>query len=170
VSDDAVADPAPAAVVVRPARRPDVPVIVELVRALAEFEMAADQVQLQEHSLQEALFGETPRVFAHVAERGGEVVGTAIWFLSYSTWTARPGIWLEDLFVTPAARGAGAGRALLAALARLAVQQGYTRLDWEVLDWNTAAIGFYRHLGAAAQDEWTVYRLSGRELQQLAAD
>lgn len=170
MSDDVNAFGAPEAVVVRPARRHDVAAIVELVRALAEYERAADQVQLQEDSLHEALFGDSPRVYAHVAERGDEVVGIAIWFLNYSTWTGRPGIWLEDLFVTPAARGAGAGRALLVALARLAIQHGYSRVAWEVLDWNTPAIGFYRHLGAAPQDEWTVYRLSGAELQQLAAE
>jgi GNAT superfamily N-acetyltransferase len=144
--------------------------MVELVRALADYERAADQVQLGEDQLHQALFGESPRVFAHVAEYDGAVVGAAIWFLNYSTWTGRHGIYLEDIFVRPSARGVGAGRALLTELARVAVDRGYTRLEWAVLDWNEPAIGFYRHLGARPQDEWTVFRLAAADLTRLASD
>jgi GNAT superfamily N-acetyltransferase len=153
---------------IRPAQPADAAAMVELVRSLADYERAADQVRLQTGQLEEVLFGDAPRVFAHVAEHQGEVVGLAVWFVNYSTWTGRHGIYLEDLFVLPSARGLGAGRALLAELARVAVTGGYSRLEWSVLDWNEPAIGFYQHLGAQPQDEWTVYRLSGAALASLA--
>ncbi len=156
------------AVTVRPARPGDVGVMVEMVRALADYEGAADQVQLHDGQLSETLFGDAPQVFAHVAEYGGAVVGMAVWFVNFSTWTGRHGIYLEDLFVHPSARGVGAGRALLAEMARLAVARGYTRVEWAVLDWNEPAIGFYRHAGARPQDQWTVFRLSGPSLSRLA--
>lgn len=139
-----------------------------MIRALAKYERAADQVEIDEAHLREVLFGETPTVFAHVVEHGGAVAGMAIWFLNYSTWTGRHGIYLEDLFVHPSARGIGAGMSLLAALARIAIEHGYTRVEWAVLDWNEPALGFYRHLGARPQDDWTVYRLSGADLRRLA--
>ncbi len=161
--------PAASVVTVRQARPDDVTVMVELVQALAEYERAADQVELQADQLTEALFGPTPHVFAHIAERDGDVVGLAIWFINYSTWTGRHGIYLEDLFVHPSARGLGAGRALLGELARVAVARGYSRVEWAVLNWNEPAIGFYRHLGAEAQDDWTVFRLSGDSLSRVAA-
>jgi GNAT superfamily N-acetyltransferase len=142
--------------------------MVDLVRALAEYERAPDEVQLQESQLEESLFGEAPKVFAHVAEHDGAVVGVAVWFVNYSTWTGQHGIYLEDLFVRPAARGLGAGRALLVELARLAMARRYSRVEWAVLNWNDPAIGFYRHLGARPQDEWTVFRLSGPRLSALA--
>ncbi len=142
--------------------------MVELVRALADYEREPDQVQLREEQLAESLFGESPRVFAHVAEHDGAVVGLAVWFVNYSTWTGKHGIYLEDLFVRPSARGLGAGRGLLVELARVAVDRGYTRVEWAVLDWNDPAIGFYRHLGARAQDDWTVFRLAGPGLCRLA--
>jgi GNAT superfamily N-acetyltransferase len=158
------------AVTVRPARPGDVAAIVALVRALAQYEGAADQVEVEDGQLTAALFGEAPRVFAHVAELAGEVVGTAVWFVNYSTWTGRPGIYLEDLFVRPATRGAGVGRAMVRQLARVAVARGYPRVEWAVLDWNEPAIGFYRHLGAQPQDEWRVFRLSGDGLSRLAGE
>jgi GNAT superfamily N-acetyltransferase len=157
-----------AAVTVRAARPGDVALMVDLVRALAAYERAPDQVQLDDGQLMESLFGADPRVFAHVAEHGGTVVGLAIWFVNYSTWTGHHGIYLEDLFVRPSDRGLGAGRALLSELARVAVERGYTRLEWAVLDWNEPAIGFYRHLGARPQDEWTVFRLTGPDLARVA--
>lgn len=147
-------------VTVRPARPADVSVMVALVRALAEYEESLDQVELDEAQLAASLFGEAPQVFGHVAEIDDAVVGMAIWFVSYSTWTGRHGLYLEDLFVQPSARGHGAGRALLAELARVAAARQYSRVEWAVLDWNEPAIGFYRRLGALPQDEWTVYRLS----------
>jgi GNAT superfamily N-acetyltransferase len=156
-------------VTVRPARPGDVAAMAALVRLLADYERSLDQVQLQEGQLEEALFGEAPRVFAHVAQRDDAVVGMAVWFVNYSTWTGRHGIYLEDLVVVPSARGGGAGRALLTELARVAVARGYTRVEWAVLDWNQPAIGFYRHLGALPQDEWTVYRLAEPGLTELAA-
>ncbi len=155
---------------IRPATERDVEAMVGLVRDLAEYERAADRVRLDADQLRVALFGERPAVFAHVAEEHGGVVGMAIWFLNFSTWTGRHGIWLEDLFVRPEARGAGHGRGLLLTLARLAVASGYGRVEWSVLDWNEPAIGFYRSLGAEAQDEWTTFRLADDALVGLAGD
>lgn len=142
--------------------------MVEMVRALAEYERAAGQVEVDDAQLSNALFGETPALFAHVAELDGSIEGMAIWFVNYSTWTGHHGIYLEDLFVRPRARGLGIGKSLLAALADIAVERGYRRVEWAVLDWNEPALGFYRHLGARLQDEWTVLRLSGEGLRGLA--
>ena len=144
---------------VRPARPDDLPVIVEMIRELAEYERSADQVEATEPLLGAALFGDSPAVFAHVAESGGTVVGFALWYVTFSTWRARHGIWLEDLFVRPAFRGLGLGRALLAELTRIAAERGYPRVEWWVLDWNSPAIAFYRSLGAEPMAEWTVWRL-----------
>lgn len=143
--------------------------MVALVRELAEYERSAHEVELTPEGLHKDLFGEAPRVFAHVAEVDGEIVGTAIWFFSYSTWRGRHGVYLEDLFVRPEHRGAGHGRALLAALAAEAVRHGCARVEWAVLDWNTPAIDFYRSLGAVAMDEWTTFRLTSDALTALAA-
>lgn len=155
---------------IRPATPADVPVIHALIRELAEYEKALDEVRATPEQLAEALFGERPAVFAHLAEDAdGEVVGFALWFLSFSTWRGVHGIHLEDLYVRPEARGAGHGRALLAELARLCVARGYARLEWSVLDWNEPAIGFYEALGARPQDGWTVYRLTDEPLKALAA-
>jgi GNAT superfamily N-acetyltransferase len=154
--------------VIRPARPADVPAIYRLVRELAEYERSLDQVVATEAGLAASLFGGQPAVHAHVATHDGAVAGFALWFLSYSTWTGRPGIYLEDLYVTPGARGQGYGKALLAELARICVQRRYARLEWAVLDWNTPAIGFYTSAGAAAMDEWTVFRLAGPPLAALA--
>ncbi len=154
---------------VRRALATDVPAMVGLVHDLAEYEKAPQACTLTEAQLSAALFGPSPAVFAHVAEHEGEVVGCAIWFLNYSTWDGVHGIYLEDLYVRPEARGTGLGRALVAALAAEAVTHGYSRVSWSVLTWNTPSIEFYRSLGATAQDEWTGYRLAGKELSALAA-
>ncbi|GAA4087835.1 GNAT family N-acetyltransferase [Actinomadura miaoliensis] len=152
---------------IRPAAPEDVPAILTLVRRLADYERALHEVKATEDDLREHLFGPQPRVFAHVAEHEGEVVGFALWFLTFSTWLGRHGIYLEDLYVSPSVRGRGYGKALLAELARIAVERGYGRVEWSVLNWNTPAIGFYKALGAQPQDEWTVYRLTGRALEDL---
>lgn len=138
-------------------------------RELAAYERAADLAVATEADLRAALFGASPAVFAHVLDVGGEVAGAAVWFVSFSTWTGRLGMYLEDLFVRPAYRGRGFGRRLLATLAAVCVERGYARLEWAVLDWNEPALGFYRTLGATSMDEWTVNRLAGEALSALAA-
>ncbi len=153
---------------IRPARPADIGALVGLVGELAAYERAADQVELDDELLTTSLFGPDPKVFAHVAEHEGEIVGMAIWFLTYSTWTGRHGIHLEDLYVRPGSRGLGVGAALISELSLLAGEAGYTRVEWAVLDWNQPAIDFYRHLGAEPLDEWRVYRLSGGALSRLA--
>jgi GNAT superfamily N-acetyltransferase len=154
---------------IRRARPEDIPAIVELVHALAEYERAPDECHLTAEQLQTALFGERPAVFCHVAEHEGEVVGCAIWFLSFSTWRGVHGIYLEDLFVRPEARGTRLGKALLTALAQECVRNGYERLEWSVLNWNTPAIDFYKSLGANPQDDWTIYRLTAQALKRLGS-
>jgi GNAT superfamily N-acetyltransferase len=154
---------------IRRARPDDVPAIVDLVYGLAEYERAPEECRLTAEQLQTALFGEKPAVFCHVAETGGEVVGCALWFLNFSTWRGVHGIYLEDLFVRPEQRGSGLGKALLTALAQECVTNGYERLEWSVLNWNTPAIDFYKSLGAGAQDEWTVYRLTDEALSRLGS-
>jgi GNAT superfamily N-acetyltransferase len=158
---------------IRPAAPSDVPEIHRLVCDLAEYERARDQVEATPESLRAALFGSHPAAFAHVAEiaepgGGTRIVGFALWFLNFSTWTGRHGIYLEDLYVRPEFRGGGHGRALLTELARICVSRGYGRLEWSVLDWNEPSIGFYKSLGAVAMDEWTVYRLTGEALALTA--
>jgi GNAT superfamily N-acetyltransferase len=153
---------------IRSATPQDVPHIHRLMRELAEYEKSIDEVTATEDDLRRALFADQPAIFAHVAEHEGSVAGFALWFLNYSTWLGRHGIYLEDLYVTPALRGTGLGRALLAELARVCVQRGYGRLEWWVLDWNAPARGFYEALGAVAMDEWTVHRLTGPALHALA--
>ena len=152
---------------IRQAGPDDVPVILELIHSLAEYERAAGEVQATPQLLQRALFGADPAASCLLAEQAGRVVGFALWFRTFSTWLAVPGIYLEDLFVRPDARGAGHGRALLGALAAIAVDRGYGRVEWSVLDWNEPAQGFYRALDARPQDEWTVWRLSGDALHTL---
>ncbi|MET9427435.1 MULTISPECIES: GNAT family N-acetyltransferase [unclassified Streptomyces] len=148
----------------------DVPVIHAMVRELAEYEKALDEARASEEQLREALFGERPAAYAHIAEtEEGEVVGFALWFLNFSTWRGVHGIYLEDLYVRPEARGGGHGKALLTELARICVERGYERLEWSVLDWNTPSIDFYRSLGARPQDEWTVYRLTDEALVRLGS-
>ncbi|MDJ0395198.1 GNAT family N-acetyltransferase [Rhodococcus sp. G-MC3] len=153
---------------VRRAQPTDVGAICGLVRELAEYEKLLDQCTVRPEQIHTALFGDNPSVFAHVAESDGGVVGTAIWFLNFSTWDGVNGIYLEDLYVQPASRGSGMGSALLAALAAECTAKGYTRLSWSVLDWNTPSIGFYESLGAVAQDEWTTFRMTGTALEALA--
>ncbi|HVU60907.1 MAG TPA: GNAT family N-acetyltransferase [Mycobacteriales bacterium] len=145
---------------IRPAREADVPVVVSLVRELAEYEREPDAAEATEADLRAALFGPAPAAFCHVADLDGEVVGFALWFLNFSTWKGRHGIYLEDLFVRPSARGSGLGKALLTTLVDIAKDRGYGRVEWSVLDWNEPAQGFYRSLGATPMDEWTTWRIS----------
>lgn len=141
-----------------------------MVRELAEYEKALDEVHATEEQLREALFGERPAAYAHIAETDdGETVGFALWFLNFSTWRGVHGIYLEDLYVRPDRRGGGHGKALLTELARICVARGYQRLEWSVLNWNTPSIAFYESLGAKPQDEWTVYRLTDEALGELGA-
>jgi GNAT superfamily N-acetyltransferase len=153
---------------IRAAEPTDVPVIRQLVQELAEYEKEPDAVEATEADLHAALFGPDPVASCHVAELDGEVVGFALWYRTFSTWTGRPGLWLEDLFVRPAARGTGLGKALLVTLARVCAEQGWTRFEWWVLDWNEPAQGFYRSLGAQEEDGWTTWRLDGDALDRLA--
>lgn len=155
---------------VRPARPDDVADIHALITELAEYERSADQVDATPHDLSESLFGPHPAVFCHVAEDGDSgVVGFALWYVTFSTWTGRHGIWVEDLYVRDAHRGSGHGRELMAALAGECRRRGYGRLEWWVLDWNAPAIRFYESLGATSMNEWTVNRLDGAALTALAA-
>ncbi len=154
---------------VRPARAEDVPELMAMVRELAAYERAEHEVLADEGLLAAALLGERPAVFAHVVEEpDGALAGFALWYVTFSTWLGRHGLWLEDLFVRPAHRGSGYGRDLLAALAQVCVERGYGRLEWWVLDWNAPALGFYRAVGAVPQDEWTVHRVAGDALHDLA--
>lgn len=153
----------------RAARPEDAALILELIRGLAEYERLAHQVVASEESLTRWLFGERPMAEVLIAEHEGAAAGFALYFHNFSTFLGQPGIYLEDLFVRPTLRGRGIGRLLLSQLARLAVERGCGRLEWSVLDWNEPAIGFYRALGAEAMDEWTVYRVTGSALRELAA-
>ena len=160
---------------IRPAGPADVPMILTLIHELAAYERAPDEVRATERQLQDALFG--PDAVAScllacgdaTAGEDGAVVGFALWFRTFSTWNGTASIYLEDLFVRPDARGGGHGRALLTELAAIAVERGYGRVEWSVLNWNEPAHGFYRRLGAAPQDEWTVWRLTGPALDALGA-
>lgn len=160
--------------IIRPAVIADVARIHDLIVELAVFEREPDAVVATAADLQRALFDGSdtpngqPALYAHVAEVDGVVVGMAVWFLNYSTWRGTHGIYLEDLYVTPTHRGSGIGTALMAELAGIAVERGYQRFEWWVLDWNEPAIGVYRSLGAEAMDQWTVQRLSGDALRALA--
>jgi len=155
--------------ILREARSGDEPGILSCIRALAVYEREPDAVENTEAALERALFGDQPRVFAHVVERDGEIVGIAIWFVTYSTWTGRHGIWLEDLFVDQRQRAFGYGKALLASLAGVCVERGYSRFEWTVLDWNEPAIGFYRSIAAEPMGDWTTQRVTGAALAALAA-
>ena len=154
---------------IRTAAPDDVPVLLDLVRELAAYEREPDAVVATEQLLAEALFGPQPTASCHVAlDEHGDVAGFALWYVTFSTWTGRPGLWLEDLFVRPAARRLGLGRQLLQALAQVCVERGYPRFEWWVLDWNEPAHAFYRSIGARAEDEWTTWRLDGSALAALA--
>lgn len=154
--------------ILRDARREDVADLLRLIRDLARYEKAEDQVKTDASQLGATLFGEGATAHAMVAEQEGLIVGLAIYFFNYSTWQGRNGLYLEDLFVEPEQRGAGIGKALLARLAALAVDRDCGRFEWSVLDWNTPAIDFYESLGARPQSEWVRYRLEGDALRALA--
>jgi GNAT superfamily N-acetyltransferase len=155
--------------VIRAAQREDTPAILRLIRALAEYERLLDHVECDEARIVAAFFAAEPKVFCDLAQAADRPVGCAIWFYSYSTFTGRHGIYLEDLYVEPAHRGSGIGRALLSHLARRCVADNLTRLEWSVLDWNAPSIGFYRSLGAVPMDDWTRFRLAGEALTALGS-
>lgn len=157
---------------IREATPTDISDIMDMIRELAEYERAADEVVATPALLHDALFGEQPAVYALMAvdDVSRENVGFALWFRNFSTWLGRHGVYLEDLYVRPSHRGHGYGKALLVALARIAIERGYGRFEWWVLDWNSPAIEFYRSIGAEPMDEWTVQRVSGTALRRLAED
>jgi len=160
---------------IRAVEERDVDAVVGLVQELADYERAAEHCLLTSAQLHAALFAPAPALFGHVAEVVDEdghrtVVGCALWFLNFSTWRGVHGLYLEDLYVQPAYRGAGIGRALLARLAAVCAERGLARLEWAVLDWNEPSIGFYRSLGAVLMDDWTVFRLDGVALAKLGRD
>ncbi|WP_035749106.1 GNAT family N-acetyltransferase [Arthrobacter sp. 35W] len=159
--------------IVRTAVPSDVPAILGMIHDLAVYEKEPDAVKNTAEMLHTTLFGENPQAFAHVVEAedgaAGAIDGYALWFLNYSTWEGTHGIHLEDLYVRPSARGAGHGKALLRTLAQIAVERGYARVEWNVLDWNTPSIEFYRSLGAAPMDGWSTFRLEGSALGAFGA-
>jgi GNAT superfamily N-acetyltransferase len=152
---------------IRPAKREEVGEVLQLIQDLATYEKAPDQVEASEDDLLNTIFVKDPKVFCDLVEVDGQIAGMAIWFLNYSTWQAKHGIYLEDLYIKPEFRARGYGKALLKHLAQICDREGYGRLQWWVLDWNSPAIEFYRSFGAEAMDEWTVYRTSGQALKDL---
>ena len=156
------------ALVIRRARPGEAGVVLSLVRELAEYEKLLHEVEATEAMIADALFGDNPRLFCDIAEWNGDVAGFAVWFVNFSTFSGRPGIYLEDLFVRPALRGNGIGKALLSHLAKECVANDWSRLQWAVLDWNTPSIEFYKSLGAVMQDEWTICKVAGPALAALA--
>jgi GNAT superfamily N-acetyltransferase len=152
---------------IRPAKREEVGEVLQLIQDLATYEKAPDQVEGSRDDLLNTIFAKEPRVFCDLVEVDGQIAGMAIWFLNYSTWQAKHGIYLEDLYIKPEFRGRGYGKALLKHLAQICDREGYGRLQWWVLDWNSPAIEFYKSFGAEAMDEWTVYRTSGQALKDL---
>ena len=153
---------------IRPVGPGDVDAVAGLIRELAEYERLPQECHVVPAQLTAALFGTNPALFGSVAEVDGTVVGFSLWFLNFSTWEGVHGIYLEDLYVQPAHRGSGLGRALLVQLAQTAADRGYARVEWSVLDWNTPAIDFYRAAGAAGMTDWTTFRLTGPALFRLA--
>ncbi|GAB3865837.1 GNAT family N-acetyltransferase [Nocardioides maradonensis] len=153
---------------IREATPADVPDVLRLIRALATYEREPDAVVTTEDDLHRWVFGDDAVASVLVAEAEGRVVGIALWFRNFSTWTGQPGIYLEDLFVEPEHRGSGLGLALLSALARIATERGYARVEWAVLNWNQPSIDFYESLGAERQDAWSTYRLTDGALESLA--
>ncbi len=153
---------------IRRARPDEAGLVLSLVRELAEYEKLSHEVEASEADIDAALFGSHPRLFCEIAEWEGEPVGFAVWFINFSTFSGRSGIYLEDLFVRPAQRGKGIGKALLAHLAKQCVDNGWSRLQWSVLDWNTPSLDFYRSLGAVPMSEWTVQRMTGGAIAALA--
>ncbi len=154
---------------IRYATKADVPRIHQLIKDLAEYEKAPLEAKASLEQIEASLFSTNPHAFCHVVDVDGEVVGISIWFLNYSTWLGKPGIYLEDLYIDPAFRGKGFGLSLLRELAKICIEREYERLQWWVLDWNQPSIEFYKSLGAVPMDEWTVFRLSGEALTKLAA-
>lgn len=154
---------------IRPATPADLPLIAQLIRDLADYEKLLHEVRFDEAVLGQKLFGNRPYAEVVIGEIDGAAQGFALFFHNFSTFEGKPGIYLEDLFVRPDARGTGLGKALLSHLAMLAVERDCARLEWSVLDWNSPAIGFYQKLGARLMDEWTVMRVDGTALQQLGA-
>lgn len=153
---------------IRPATVADTNEILALIYELALYEKAPDEAKATPEQIIDSFFTDNPKVFCDLVEVDGEIAGCAIWFLNYSTWQGKHGIYLEDLFIRPQFRGQGYGKAMLAHLAAICEQRGYGRFQWWVLDWNTPSIEFYKSLGAVAMDEWTVYRVSEAALTQLA--
>ena len=153
---------------IRRARPDEAGVVLALVKELAEYEKLLHEVEASEAMIADALFGDNPRLFCEIAEWNGEVAGFAVWFVNFSTFSGRSGIYLEDLFVRPAARGKGIGKALLAHLAKQCVANNWSRLQWSVLDWNVPSIEFYKSLGAVMLDEWTICKIAGPALIALA--
>ena len=156
-------------VAVRVATVADTPLILQFIRDLADYERLLHEVEATEADVRRDLLGENPRCFCDIAEHAGQAVGFALWFYNYSTFRGRAGIYLEELFVEPGARGVGAGKALLRRLAQRCVDADLARLEWAVLNWNAPSIAFYDSLGASAKDDWTVRRLDGDALTALAA-
>ncbi|MEL1263258.1 GNAT family N-acetyltransferase [Pseudoxanthomonas putridarboris] len=157
------------AITLRPATRADVPLILDLIRGLAEYEKLAHEAVATAAQLEQHLFGPRPAAEVVIAEVDGQPAGFALFFVNFSTFMGLPGLYLEDLFVRPEFRGASVGKRLMVHLAQLTVERGYGRFEWSVLDWNEPAIRFYRSLGAVGMDEWTVQRVSGEALRALAA-
>lgn len=153
---------------IRPAQRADAPLIVGLIAELAEYERLAHEAVATVQDIEAALFGASPKAFCDLADVDGETVGLALWFYNFSTFVGRHGLYLEDLYVRPKARGQGAGKALLAHLARRCVDERLGRLEWSVLDWNAPAIAFYDGLGSVSMDDWRIRRLTGDALERLA--
>ena len=153
---------------VRPATQDDLPIILAFIRELAEYEKLSHEVVATEEQLRATLFGERPVAEVILGTLDGTLAGFAVFFANYSTFLAKPGLYLEDLYVRPHARGHGLGRELLEYLARLAVERKWGRLEWRVLDWNAPSIGFYKTLGAEPLDDWTVFRLTGQALKRVA--
>ena len=154
---------------IRPARREEAPIILQLIKDLAEYEKAPDQVAASETEILNTIFAENPKVFCDLVEVDNQIAGMAIWFLNYSTWLGKAGLYLEDLFVKPEFRGKGIGLEFMKTLARICIERGYERFQWWVLDWNEPSINFYKSIGAEAMSDWTVYRLSGSALSNFAA-
>lgn len=154
---------------IRPAKTTDIDEILALIYELALYEKAPEEAKATKSQIMESFFSDNPKVFCEIVEVDDEIAGLAIWFLNYSTWQGKHGIYLEDLFIRPQFRGRGFGKSVLKHLAQICVDRGYGRFQWWVLDWNTPSIEFYKALGAVAMDEWTVYRVTGDALTELAA-
>ena len=155
-------------IAIRRATPGDVPIILTFIRELATYEKLAHQVVATDHDMYVALFGERPVIEAVIATKDDEPVGYALFFPTFSTFLGRPGLYLEDLYVRPSARGLGIGRKLMEHLARITVERGWERFEWSVLDWNEPSIAFYKKMGAIPMDEWTIFRLTGKALEALA--